>query len=164
MSYANIFAVAARTMRITDPPVEVNLPYPLCYNDMNANAFAVGICNADGTPASLCDLSGYSVVGTFVRPDDVDVNADGSIDIRDVTAIQRGVLCRASSKLLCRHRAIYVFFETGTVWQCYAPADDRSRQGDPRPGQHAHLEWIFLPAAFRLHRPDGRQGNRRKQC
>lgn len=67
-----INAVLRRVMRITDPPLEITLPYPICYSDENADGFAVAVLNEQGSsPASL---TGLTVTGIFLNANGADVN------------------------------------------------------------------------------------------
>ena len=80
----DIHAVVKRTMRLSDPPLEIRLPAPLCFSDKNANAFIITLLNDDNTAASL---SGLSVSGTFVRTDDIDITLTGSVSGNKTTVV-----------------------------------------------------------------------------
>ena len=93
----DVYAVAKYTMRLSDPAWEYTVPTPLCYSDNNANGFAITLLNEDGSAAVL---SGYSISGTFVRPDDVDVTLTGAINGNVATAILSDGCYRAAGRFL----------------------------------------------------------------
>lgn len=80
----DIHAVVKRTMRLSDPALEIELRTPLCFTDKAANAFIIDLLNDDNTAASL---DGLSIYGIFVRADNTDVSLTGSVSGNETTVV-----------------------------------------------------------------------------
>lgn len=93
----NVYAVAKHIMSVSDPAWEYEVPTPLCFSDKNANGFVIELKNDDGSDASL---SGYSISGTFVRSDAVDVTLTGSINDNVATTVLTDGCYRATGIFL----------------------------------------------------------------
>lgn len=80
----DIHTVIRRSMRLSDPTLEIDLRTPLCFSDKAAHAFIIPLLNDDNTAASL---TGLSVSGIFVRADNNDVSLTGSVSGNETTVV-----------------------------------------------------------------------------